>query len=309
MSTVYQIVTDRILACIDRGTAPWRLPFSTVNQMPRNLSSGKEYRGCNVWMLAATAWMQGYQSAYWVTYKQAQDRGGQVRKGEKSTPVVFWKFLDVVGKSTGKPERIPMLRYYSVFNVSQCDGLEYPKPAQYQHDPIAAAQALADGYLAAPRLTTPDNPPVIPPVIRPGQKAAYSPAEDTVYMPSLERFPIAEDYYACLFHELAHSTGHERRLNRPIANTFGTSAYAREELVAELTAAYLCGDCQIIDRTIEQTAAYLAAWRRKIAEDPRLFVVSAGYAEKAARLIRGDQEAKPENSHQEVGVTEEVESA
>jgi antirestriction protein ArdC len=150
---VYQIVTDRVISLLEAGTVPWRKPWvGGESQFPVNLASGKRYRGINVWMLS----MSGYTSPYWVSYKQCQARGGQVRKGEKSSIAVFWKRLEVDDKATGKAKFVPMLRYYNVFNVEQCDGVEYPKPAAVQvsdFEAIAAAESIVEAMPSRPQIT------------------------------------------------------------------------------------------------------------------------------------------------------------
>lgn len=287
-SSVYQIVTERIIAAIDRGVAPWRIPWSQSLGQPRNLSSGKAYRGVNVWLLAIAQWEKGYPTSQWVTYKQAQAMGGQVRKGEKSTMITFWKFFDTTDKKTNEPIRLPVLRYYNVFNVAQCDGLKYETPKAFPTNSIESAESIVAGMPKRPE-------------IREGGRACYSTTDDAVEMPAMSRFEKGEDYYSTLFHELAHSTGHESRLNRSMKAAFGSSVYAREELVAEMTAAYLCAECGIIDQTIEQSAAYLASWKKRLQDDEKLFVMAASAAQKAADFIRGEYaevEAETEQSEE-----------
>ena len=273
MPTVYEIVTERILTELERGNVPWHKPWSGEQSMPRNLTSGKLYRGCNVFLLG----MQGYGSPYWLTYKQAQARGGSVRKGEKASPIVFWKWLEKKDE-TGKLQRVPMLRYFSGFNVEQCDGLEYPKPEpKPEFDPIDAAEKLAANYRAGPKLQ------------HGGGRAYYRPSTDTVQMPERSAFANGPEYYSTLFHELGHSTGHDSRLKRkgitdPIH--FGSHSYSKEELVAEMTAAFLCGFSGI-DQTVENSAAYLRSWIQALKGDAKLVVQAAAQAQKASDHIRG----------------------
>jgi antirestriction protein ArdC len=288
-TSVYSIITDRIVSLLEKGVVPWQKPWasSTSNLMPRNFVSKKPYRGVNVFLLHAMA----FESPFWVSYKQAQELGGQVRKGEKSCPVVFWKWLDVEGQ-TPEPEgqnrhRVPMLRYYSVFNVAQCDGIELPSlPGTTRtHNPIESAEQIKTKMLK-------------PPEIRHGNtRACYSPLFDRVEMPKPEAFRTGQEYYSVLFHELTHSTGYESRLNRKgVAksdgewSSFGSTPYAKEELVAEMGAAFLCGHAGIVERTIDNSAAYIGNWLERLKDDKQLVVSAAAQAQKASDFILGEQQ-------------------
>jgi antirestriction protein ArdC len=226
-----------------------------------------------------------YQSPFWLTYKQAQELGGNVKRGEKACPVVFWKWLDV--EENGTTERIPFLRYYSVFNVTQCDGIPGDKipslnGTKRQHCPIAEAERIVSVMPKRPEIKTGLD------------RAFYSPSGDFVGMPSPEQFRTGEDFYSVLFHELTHSTGHETRLNRKgITGTdgewssFGSTPYAKEELVAEMGAAFLCGQVGIVERTLDNSAAYVSSWLQRLKDDRRLVVHAAAQAQKAADFILG----------------------
>jgi antirestriction protein ArdC len=278
---VYSIITERMLALLENGTVPWHKPWSATNgeALPRNLASGKPYRGVNVFLLHA----MGYGSPYWLTFKQAQERGGHVRKGEKASPVVFWKWLDTDEiDASGKAKRVPLLRYYHVFNVAQCDGIDAPTPqgTKREHTPIEAAERIVEGM------------PLRPAIEHRGDCACYSPALDMVRMPEPGAFRSAEDYHSTLFHELTHSTGHESRLNRKgVAGTdgewsaFGSTPYAREELVAECGASFLCAHAGIVERTLNNSAAYVAGWLERLKNDPKLVVIAAAQAQRAADFI------------------------
>ncbi len=281
-NTVYNIITERIITLLEQGTVAWHKPWTSQGSLalPKNLHSGRPYRGVNTFLLHATE----FGSPYWLTFKQALARGGNVRKGEKSTPVVFWKWLD---PEQGAPvqKRIPLLRYYSVFNVEQCEAIDYPKVDTPVHDfsPIQSAAQLVKGM---------PKPPVIQ---HGGDSASYAPALDLVRMPVPERFEKPEAYYDTLFHELTHATGHESRLNRRgVAdkgehNQFGSDPYAREELVAEMGAAFLCGHAGIVDRVVDNSAAYIASWLKQLKNDAKLVVTAAAQAQKAADYILGLQ--------------------
>lgn len=278
-NTVYDIITERVLGLLQQGKVPWHKPWvSRGSSFPKNLHSGKAYQGLNIFLLHAAE----FASPYWLTFNQALERGGCVRKGEKAMPVVFWKWLepDAHQKAAGQ-KRIPMLRYYSVFNVEQCDGIEYPKPEvkTFEFTPIEQAERIVAGMPKAPVIKIG------------GDKAFYRPSTDLVGMPPHDRFERPEGFYDTLFHELTHATGHESRLNRKgVADKgehsqFGSDPYAREELVAEMGAAFLCGTCGIVDRTIDNSAAYIGSWLERLKSDSKLVVTAAAQAQRAADYI------------------------
>ena len=283
---VYQIVTDRITAQLEAGVVPWRKSWTTTG-VPRNLASGKAYRGINVWLLFST----GFTSPYWLTYRQALERGGNVRKGEKGTLVVFWKLFQRKGDGS-QPTTIPpgqeagrmlpLLRYYTVFNVEQCDGLTdvpTPEAKTHEHEPIAEAEAIWQAWTDKPG------------VIHQGNAAVYRRGTDAITMPPRPQFETPEDYYSTLFHEGTHATGHPSRLARGTlleSSQFGSATYSKEELVAELGSAYLCAMCGIFDRTADNSAAYLASWLKALKEDKTLIVHAAANAQKSADYILRD---------------------
>ena len=267
MSKVYEYVTERILKELEKGEVPWRKPWDGLP--PMNWKSEKHYRGINSFLLPG---------GEYVTFKQAKDAGGSVKKGEKGYMVVFYKTLEVNDRErAGEKTNLPYLRYYTVFEVSQCEGIERKRVKNPNANPIASAEEIVTGY---------KNAPV---VLQEGDRASYSPAKDIVKMPYTETFEGMEEYYSTLFHELAHSTGHEKRLARKgIVESagFGSDPYATEELIAEMTAAMLCGVAGI-GSTIENSAAYIAGWRKRLSEDPRLIVKAASMAQKASDHILG----------------------
>jgi antirestriction protein ArdC len=282
---VYEIITDKVITKLQAGIIPWRRPWTQDGSAPVNFISKKPYRGANVFLLG----MNDYPTQYYLTYKQARDKGGNVRKGEHGHTVIFWKFFrdgkaaedgseDTTGPRGGELHKhIPMLRYYTVFNIAQCDGIEAPAVnAGPEIDPIAACDQIVAGMPT-------------PPEIRHGvARAYYRPADDVVNMPQKTTFRNAPMYYATLFHELTHSTGHETRCNRAgITETagHGSTSYAKEELVAEMGAAFLCGHAHIIDDTLENTAAYIQGWVSRFREQPKMIIHAAAAAQKAADFI------------------------
>jgi antirestriction protein ArdC len=280
-TAVYEQVTDKILALLAEGTVPWHKPWKGGAAM--SMSTNKPYRGINVFLLD-----EGYHG----TYKKITELGGQVRKGEKSSLAVFWKFVEKKDDKTGKVDKIPFLRYFRVFHSSQADwpdGL----PERFalsgdanEADRITEAEQVVAGYVKGengPRLS------------HGGGRACYNPATDSVTMPELTAFTDADHYYSTMFHELGHSTGHASRLDREgVTNfdAFGSHQYAAEELVAEMTAAMVSAALGI-DSTVETSAAYLAHWSATLGSDPKLIVRAAGQAQKAADLIRGITWEKP----------------
>jgi len=272
MSKVYEIVTEQVLAALDRGTVPWSRPWNLCGGQ-QNLD-GRSYRGINPLLLEIASHLNGFDKPYWATFKQAQKYGGQVRKGSKSTLITFWKSY-LKEDENGDEQKRFMLRYFKVFNVAQIDGLKWEEPVTVavDHDPIAAGESLIASMPNAPLIT-----------VKATDTACYIPALDAVMLPELGQYPKAEDYYRIAFHELAHSTGHEKRLARNLK--FHGEEYAAEELVAELSAAMLCAVTRIAS-DVEQSAAYIAGWRKALTADPKMIISAASKAQKAADCIRG----------------------
>lgn len=271
---IAQEITDRLVAALDEGIIPWERPWSVGASAPRNLD-GRLYRGINVWLLASAP----YASPFWGTFRQIKSKGGSVRKGERGTAVVFWKFIDGKDKETGEKVRIPLLRHYVVFNVEQTDGLDLSAftvdaPTK-SFDPIARAEEIVSGWSGCP------------PILYGGDRACYAPTLDVVRMPARESFRDEPSFYSTLFHELTHATGHESRLARTFGESFGTETYAREELVAEFGASMLSGHAGFVERTIESSKAYVQSWAAKLRSDKRLAISAAAAAQKAVDLILG----------------------
>lgn len=288
MSNAYETVTNRLIEKLESGVIPWRQPWKNTARgahRPCNFVSGRSYRGINTIMLLCS----GYASPQWMTYKQAQSIGGQVRKGEQGTPVVFWRFEE-------KPEtkeKTAWCKHFTVFNIEQIDGLQPEIPFDVPvFDPIAEAQSIVDGYL---------NAPSHPRLLHGGSVACYSPSEDAVYMPEGSQFMKREMYYSTIFHEFAHSTAHRSRLDRDISGKFGSPAYSQEELTAEFTAAFLLAESGIgNDGTDASNAAYIASWLRVLKADSRVAIFAAQRAQKAADYITGRTAADEAATSEEV---------
>jgi antirestriction protein ArdC len=286
--SVFDVITQRIIELLDAGTVPWRKPWRRgASGMPQNMITRRPYRGINVFLLSCAP----YTSPYWLTFKQAKQLGGSVRKGERGFPIVFWSWIggeeegseDSPSDATANAGRRPLLRYYTVFNVEQCDGVEVPSSddvAVSCIDPIEEAERLVAGMPNAPVIEDNEG------------RAFYRPATDRVGMPRRGLFESAAEYYSTLFHELGHATGHTSRLNRKAVvegSVFGDSDYSQEELVAEMTAAYLCAVSGIAPATIENSAAYIQGWLKKLRDDKTVVVYAAAQAQKAADYVLGAQ--------------------
>jgi antirestriction protein ArdC len=290
--SVYEVVTDRIIKALERGVAPWRQEWSGagggLGPAPRNLVSGKAYRGVNALILGMCT---PFASPYWLTFNQAKKLGGNVRKGEKATPVVFFKSGKEEAADGGKDRRWAMARYYSAFNVEQCEGLEAhlpaPTPQATEEDRFRACAEICANY----------SGPAFPTVRHGGSRAFYTPGADVVQLPPRDTFTSADAYYATRFHELTHSTGHESRLAREgIVELAKGDAhrYSEEELVAEMGAAFLCARAGISPATEESSASYIAHWLCTLRDDRKMLVRAASAAQKAADLVAGPLDARAE---------------
>ena len=283
---LYAEVTTRIPAELERGTAPWVKPWSATpgQNVPQNAVSNRPYSGCNVILLWLTRG-KGWPTPRFVTFKQAQEAGGSVRKGEHGTKVYFVKQLRVTETKEGEEaERlVPMMREYTVFNVAQCEGLPASvvqgKPARVRNPDTR--DALADEFLASTRAD-----------IREGAGEAYFvPSQDFISLPAFAAFKGADHFYNVAFHELTHWTGHKARLDRDLSKRFGTSAYAAEELIAELGAAFLAAEFSF-DGDVRH-AGYIANWITLLRQDKRAFFTAASKAQAAADYLRGLALAEP----------------
>lgn len=274
---IYAAVTDRIIAQLEQGVIPWNKPWTGTQYGAVSGTTGKPYSLLNQMLLG--------KSGEWYTFNQIQKLGGKVRKGEKSSMVVFWKQIPVKEKHPETGESIehcvPMLKYFNVFHVSQCEGIE-PKtiaPELILDIPTdESADAIISDYLTRSGVTLEHVK---------GDEAFYSPNADRVQLPLREQFPNMAEYYSTAFHELSHSTGHSSRLNRLSGKAFfGSEEYSKEELVAEICAAALLNHVGIeTASSFKNSAAYIQSWLRALRNDKRLIVAASGAASKAFDLI------------------------
>ena len=303
--SIEEEIADRIIQLLDEGQLPpwekdWR--SSQHGGFPMNAISMKPYRGINRWMTLLTQQLMGYDDPRWLTYKQAQGLGGNVRKGQHSTTVVFWKRVQARREDGGtepevgavttlreedeKPRSYSMLRAYRVFNVEQtqdCRLRELPGPELADINPLETAEAILQGMPDPPGIQhydTANHPP------------NYSPRLDSVRVPTRGRYNSQEGYYNTVFHELTHSTGHPRRLHRfeLDANADDLHAYAREELVAAMGSAMLAAHAGIANEgLLQRDASYIRHWRDAIQADKPMVIRAATLAQRAVDLILGTQ--------------------
>jgi len=284
-------ITDIIVGKLNEDTIPWREPWKKgYASTPTSGSTKKAYRGVNHMMLASA----GFDNKFWFTFGQIRKLGGSVLKGQKSMPVVFWKWREKLSEdetdANGDPvvlSRWATAFSFNVFNVEQTKGLpekwtHIELPADHEDDswnPVDKAEDIVRGY---------KNPPSISWDIH--ERAYYNPGADEVHLPKMAEFSTPEKYYATLFHELGHSTGHSSRLKRDGVSGlshFGSMTYSKEELVAEMTAAFLCGHARLPESQLDNTAAYIRGWSKKLKKNTDWILWASTRAQKATDLILG----------------------
>lgn len=273
---IRQTITDKIITILESGTAQGgpRWTQSQGHGLPRNAKTGDPYRGVNVLLLWSEAAERGYSSNLWLTYKQAEAMGAQVRKGEKSVMCAFFDKVKKVAQDDQEETFYPMVKPFWLFNAAQIDGLpeSLTAPAETQtFNPVAEAEQVLASTGAR---------------IRHGFDGAfYMLGRDEICLPNKERFTSESNYYATALHELGHWTGHESRLNRTFGKRFGDDAYAMEELVAELSAAFSMGYLGMVDGTIEKHASYLDSWIKCLKADKGAIFTAANQAAKASDFV------------------------
>lgn len=275
---VYDIVNEKIIKGLEQGVIPWKRSY--IGRFPQNLISQKPYRGINIWMLYLDAFISGFESPYWLTYKQAKKLGGSVKKGEHGSVVVFWKMqIKEVEKENEEgeveivKEAYPILRYYMVFNLDQCE-IPEDKIPKVNKD-LKKIKPCEDILKNMPN----------PPSLKNGaEMPGYNLLSDKVLMPSLDKFKSSEAYYGSLYHELTHSTGHESRCKRDM-NNWDSEVYGKEELIAEMGSSFLCQITGILDSELDDSVAYIQGWLDTIHKDKKVLVHASSKAHKAVDYI------------------------
>ncbi|MEI6714246.1 MAG: ArdC-like ssDNA-binding domain-containing protein [Verrucomicrobiota bacterium] len=282
-TNVYESVTTRIIEQLEKGVVPWKSPYLATVGFPRNFATGKAYRGINTWLLG----MLGFSSPWFLTFVQAKALGGNVKKGEKAAFVVKYGTYETEDES-GEEHKRGFLKSYSVFNASQIEGIEFPS--------VEIRPPVIDTCEEAKRIV--DGMPN-PPVIKYGTALAfYRPSDDSVHMPNIEDMTSPESFWGTLLHELSHATGAEKRLNRKtLVENKGMHAskqtYLEEELVSEMSSAFLCAHAGIFESECENSAAYLQGWLTALKQpDAKNWIIrAASQAQKAADYILNNQNA------------------
>jgi len=283
----YEVITDKLIEMIEKKKVlPWHLPWKVNGEFcqTQNYKTKHTYRGINAFLTQLAVHSYGYSSPYFLTFNQATDLGGHVKKGESGLPVIYWNFIkktEINPAGESEEVSIPIAKYYTVFNVDQIEGIELnlPKPTEeVKHDPIKDCEKVLKNKANKPEIIYGSN------------RACYAPLIDKITIPKIGQFDKVEEFYSTLFHELVHSTGHKKRLNRVSVVDlcpFGTTNYGKEELIAEMGAAFLCGYCKIDNTTIDNSAAYLNSWLKTIKQTPKLLIEASGAAQKAVDYLLG----------------------
>jgi len=281
---IYSLITNKMIELLEQGVIPWKKPWRVGKfYWPMNLVSKNEYTGINAFLLA----MAPFASPYFLTYKQARDLGGNIKKGEKGLPVIRLIIGDVEKKNSENTEekgaKYTCLKYFTVFNLEQTEGIEAPELERPENviefNPIQECENIVNGFRGKPEIH------------HHKQKACYYPKADTINMPIKETFNSETEYYSVLFHEMTHSTGHETRLNREgitIPHKYGDESYSKEELIAEMGNAFLCAHAGISPATIDNRASYINMWLKELKNDKKLIIQAASAAQKAADFILGE---------------------
>lgn len=272
MRDIYQEITDRMIAELEQGKIPWHCPWRPEAWRHRNMVSGRPYRGINAVLLNCLP----CDSPFWMTARQLRKLGGELKPDVSGINVVFWTLFDKDAST-----KIPVLRYYRIYNLEDIVGIPankvpyLPKHDEIEFNPIDRAEEIIAGYADGP------------PITHGGESACYSPSLDQIRMPKRHTFDCEEEYYSTLFHEMSHSTGAKKRLNRPGMEhiSFGSEAYSKEELIAEMGAAFLCAQSGIGHATLKNSSAYIRSWLERLKSDKKLIVQAAQKAQKAVDYI------------------------
>ena len=287
---VYEIITARIIEQLEQGKIPWRQTWIEIG-FPCNLITKRPYRGINIWLLLSL----GFSKNYFLTFKQVKEAGGTIRQGEKSCPVVFWNWIEPKETDPEGTKPKPNLRYYSVFNIEQCEGIPetlIPTLTQQvkENEPIEVCSLVFEQMQKRPKVQHKEN------------KAYYHPLFDFINMPNIKSFEDSEAYYDTLFHELVHSTGHKSRLNRKELvhqAAMGGDEYSIEELVAEIGACYLNSFCGLNLNNFDNNVAYINGWLSRLKHDKRFIIYASGLSQRAVDYILNIPSAEQESLQDE----------
>jgi antirestriction protein ArdC len=297
LTDTYKRITDYVIEQLEKGEIIWRKGWNEFG-LPQNMATGHIYKGWNSFLLNFITMHKEFKTPYFITYKQAMDAGGTIRRGQKGFTVVYWaivenksKIIEVDGEEEYLTYRVP--KCHTVFNIDQTHGIEYPKiekQLRSHTEKIYACEKIIDAM------------PEKPTIRHEGDEPFYNIITDAISIPAVEQFHSDEEYYATLFHELAHSTGHTTRLNRSElmrSDGFGKEQYSKEELTAELTAAFLCGISGIEQQTITNSAAYIQSWLKVLRNDKKLILKAAAQAQAATDYILNKDLATVKNGSTE----------
>lgn len=282
-SDIYALINNQIIQRLEEGIIPWRQTWTTAG-LPQNLSTKRYYKGINVWILCSF----GFKQNLFLTFRQIQGLGARVKKGSKSIPVIFWKKFEKEDSQSNEVKYNSFLRYYSVFNIEQCEGLPngmIPTKEGTENDPIESCESI---------VLSMQNPPKL---CHAGDEAFYDPKLDYINMPMMKSFDNNESYYSTLFHELVHSTGHTKRLNRKEIvedNRFGSEGYSMEELVAELGACYLNSHVGI-EKNIDNNVAYIKHWLQVLKNNNQFIIYASAKAQRAVDYILNQDKMEQNN--------------
>lgn len=270
---VYQEVTDTIISALESNVAPWIKPWKTTNNgVLRNATTNRPYRGINTLLLTVSSITSGYADPRWLTYKNAQSLGGTVSKGQKGTKIIFWNFIETDDPNNPSTKQtIPYARAYTVFNVEQCENVKVESISTH----VIPDSEIND--LAQSIVTIAD-------IKHAGNNAGYTPSTDTIILPPFDSFNTTNDYYSTAFHEIAHWSGSDKRLKRDLKHRFGSDAYAFEELVAEISCAFLCAFVGIQIEGV-QCVEYIDSWLKRFKTDNRAIFTAVSKAQQATDFI------------------------
>jgi len=287
---VYERITNTIVEAIEKGAGEWNMPWhcpTGAQFVPVNAQSKRPYRGINILSLWVAAYEHGFETNLWATFKQWDELGAHVKKGERGTFIVFWKFSDLESDENSKDQkqeeeetrRSILARGYTVFNASQVEGFQLPEqPPRPEIERVQSAEEFFAALGADVR--------------HGGYRACYVPKTDQIQMPNFQIFKSAVAYYSTLSHESTHWTGAPQRLNRQLSTRFGGEAYAAEELIAELGAAFLCAELGLSNEPRPENAAYVASWLRVLKNDKKAIFTAASKAQAAADYMHAKQGEK-----------------